>query len=812
MRWLRRQRDDVEADPDGDGVDGGDGGDGAQVDLGLRLARLVVEALEVGSGKRERDVIDELFEAFGLDFASLERQVPPRTKDRVKVLQARAADELARAAPGVAALLQEVLKRGSRFVAMLDEVYWRLAKHHATALVAAEVVRIGREEVRIDLNISEAFIEQVRERQRVLERIATGAVDERSVRSFVNMDNGGCYGRWPLGDYDNGFPLAEAIHHLGWISERVRAETQAGFTGLSTAVDEANRAADRLCSVAERLVHAHVLHLDLLERARAGGEEQSDEELRRRLYFRKDSGNDRGTPLTDVETFRGRRLLGIAQYTGNVSGAGDFTFMGVDADGRYTSFSTDGFQDGSGLAVLATFLAMRRMGAYYSPQRERLETTLFESEDALAQWLDRVRTGCEEATRWLSEDVVRRSGTITVSNEIESIREFLNLPLWKARDLLYEIWVLCATLTACEESGWDVELRELEGTVWTLAVGATERPVALLARGDRPEFGLEVWREPRRGDHEGGVLTPDVTIATSGPLARDLVVVEAKDRMKMSLGSVVGTIRTGGGRRTAVGVAQRYAEGLRPSVTWVCNHCDVRQPVDPSENHGDPWSRIHVAGSFRPGELPDDFRRSIQEVISPRDDASAAEAPTGLLLVIDWTASFRAGRTDALSRLAGGVLGAGAEVRAVLYADHGDREPFLVRKLGPAPSVAEIVRLLKAVRPGHGGDLPEALEDALSRCREIVADVGPQDVLILTDAPPHEAADCAYGIDYREEIRGLLEAGCRVLVATDWDPSASLNTLAADLPSELRDGLVREPLGEIMDRLAAEPAGTPSRV
>ena len=800
--WRKRVRAEVSR------VD--DAGPGIPADFGRRLARLVVDALEVGTGKRERDVIDELFEAFGLDFAALDRRVPPQTIDRTAVLRARAADELARAAPGAAALLEEVLKRGSRFVSMLDDVYARLAKHDVTTLVAAKVFRVGRDEVKIDLNISKAFLEQVRELQQVLEKMTIGAMDETAVRHLVGFDNGECYGRWPLNSYDTGFRLADAVHHLGWISERLSAESRSGFAGLTAALAETNRAADRLCSIAEGLVHSHVVHLEWLERMRSDGQDLSDDELRRRLFS---SGQDWDDVLADVQTYRRQRILGIAQYTDRINGLGGHTFLGVDGDLRYRSFPTDKWQGGSGMAVLATFLAMRRVGAYSTPRRDVLETELFETPEQLAEWLDTVRTGCEEATQWLSEDVVTRSGALTISGEMERIREFLNLPLWHARDLLYEIWVLCATLAACEESGWDVELRELEGEVWTLAVGATQRPVASLARGDMPDLSLDVWREPRRVDHQGGVLTPDVTISTPPPVLRDLVVVEAKDRLKMSVGSAQAA-DSWGRKGTAVAVALKYAEGLRSPVTWVCNHCDYRQPVDPSENHGNPWSRIHIAGSFRPGEVPDGFAPSVSDAISPPigarvAEARAAEARAGLMLVIDWTGSFEWGGTSALQRLADRALADGVAVRAVLFADHGENEPFLVRKLGPADSVAEILRSADRVPRGGHGDV-SALEDALARCREIVADIGPQDVVILTDAPSHNAEKCAYGIDYRQELRGLLEAGCRVMVADDWGVGVGQEDLADHLPPELLDRLIREPLSEILTRVGKGAVETPS--
>ena len=76
-------------------------------DLLKRMAELLVEVLEVGSPKPKRDVIDEIFEAFGMNFADLEARTSPLAlaSGRPKDLRVRAASRLAEAAPTAAALL-----------------------------------------------------------------------------------------------------------------------------------------------------------------------------------------------------------------------------------------------------------------------------------------------------------------------------------------------------------------------------------------------------------------------------------------------------------------------------------------------------------------------------------------------------------------------------------------------------------------------------------------------------------------------------------------------------------------------------------
>lgn len=101
-------------------------------ELRHELAALIVEALEVGSGKHERDVIDEIFAAFGINFRDLAAPFPSSMPGFTGLLRKRASARLADAAPSGAALINELARCGGRFVAMLDEVYSRLARHAAT--------------------------------------------------------------------------------------------------------------------------------------------------------------------------------------------------------------------------------------------------------------------------------------------------------------------------------------------------------------------------------------------------------------------------------------------------------------------------------------------------------------------------------------------------------------------------------------------------------------------------------------------------------------------------------------------------------
>jgi hypothetical protein len=419
-----------------------------------------------------------------------------------------------------------------------------------------------------------------------------------------------------------------------------------------------------------------------------------------------------------------------------------------------------------------------------------------------ALWLDRVRRACDEAANWLATQALIRTGSTDVTVLLESFKEYLNLPLWKQRHLLYEIWVLCATLDACEQAGWTVELSGLteQNGIWVLSPGQSADPIATLRRAGDQAVTLDVWREPGR-ETLTSHLTPDVSVSTPRPYVRDLLVIEAKDRHKMPVGrrrQQRDSDPLAARQRTARGVAERYAAGLRPLVTWVCNHNEFRQDADnprrdtaPIADQGDAWTRIFLAGNFRPGHVPVIFTESVRAALAvpaataeePGEHGPAADEPGGqaaaakpttatgpeLLLVIDVTGSMSHRLPDIYPALLDAPAFASISTcRAVLYSDHGHGEPFLVRKEGPCPDLPALLDRVRAAGPGAGGDSDEALEDAMQRCRELVDDLGPQHLLVLTDARPHPPADCPYAISFQDEVRAILDTGSRIQVASDW--------------------------------------------
>jgi hypothetical protein len=712
-------------------------------DTSRRLAALIVEALELGSGKHERDVADDLFETFGIHLNDLQEGIAGRRR-RKERLRAAAAATLAAAAPSPEALMTGFVRCGGRFVAMVGEIFTLLAEHAATTTGTTERFRLRSADLDLEITISAAFVERVRLLSRVIRQVPVGRIDHRAVQRFLGWDGGELYGRWPLEGGD--LRLLDAV-------------LRTGRHGL------ARPAVEQLVAAVEALLDAHMANLDAAVDVDT-------------LFFNIEK-HAVPSAVDELERFHAEGLLGATPVEYLIDGVDGPTFLGMDHTGASVARPARDGWDGSAMSHLAAFLTMWRAGM--RPARDPSAAQV--SPEVLHR-------ACEEAAAWLRDGVLVPDRSVERQDVVESFEELLNLPLWRGRQLLYEVWVLVVTLRACGDAGWDAELRLLKsvtGGDWELTVAPSPDPVARLRHRSNRTLALDVWREPRRRTATGEV-TPDITIATIDQDPRDLVVIEAKDRYDMRIGR-------GSDKRGALATATRYRRALRPNATWVCNHCDFRErDTGPEINHGDAWSNVHLAAEFRPGSIPATFARSLEAALAPPGGVRAIDR---LVLVIDMTGSMSPLLPDVWSQLRGLTLRRDTELRAVIYADHGAGEPFLTRDIGPCDTVDELVRRLKAQPTAHGQDPEEALEDAMQRCRKLADELGPLTALVVTDAPPHPVENCPLGIDFNAEVQALLDAGGRLLVCTDW----RIRTDPTWRPFTEHPGFAEAPLAELVATL-----------
>ena len=361
-------------------------------ELRQRLAELIMEALEVGSRKHERDVIDEIFDSFNLDFSGLDARFPLKLRNRTGLLRSRAASRLAEAAPTATDLLNEFVRRGGRFVAMLDEVYARLSRHTATTTGTSETFRLKRAGVDTEhLDINPAFIEKVRRLEQSLRALEIGVIDEAALSSLVGWDGGELYGRWPVGA-DDGRYLADAVLQLAWITPEVsrHASSDAAWNRIPPAVEVARAAAERLMTAAGRLVRAHVAHLDALS--------DTDAETAVGQLFSNKPHWGWNDALTELGHFRDMRILGNTTAWDKLAGADETIVTGVPDDRGIIIGLRDNLEPvampatgswyGTGVSSLAGYIAMWRLGLSPEIWRSEHQDQLLADPAALMSWLE----------------------------------------------------------------------------------------------------------------------------------------------------------------------------------------------------------------------------------------------------------------------------------------------------------------------------------------------------------------------------------------------------------------------------------------
>jgi hypothetical protein len=486
-------------------------------ELRYRLAKLIVEALGTGSGKQETRVIQEIFDKLGATIPDSRKQFP---SDLLRVAQSypeRVARGLANAAPTASDLINVVVSVGGRFIEMVQDVYTRLSRHAAQVAGAQAAERFRFQRGGVDeeqLTISPAFIERWRLLKEAAYQIDTGWIDEGNLIELLG---------WDMGFYGSPRVRPGERSVLAWVLALNRASAERG---------PEREAAMRVVTAAEDLVRTRIRRLQRLQ----------DEG--------QDPGEANGAPANgprdgrsvqaELALFRQAGVFGLAAFSGAVNGTDGTRIIGLRADMTPAAQLIPDLpaRVSTPVEILAGFAAMWRLGLQPRSSGQPDPDRDLPADAAERQaWFQDYRTACDTAARQLSDEIFHVTGTEDVTGLVEAFAEFLNLPLWRQRELLYEIWVLCATLDACEQAGWTVTLNGLTpgDREWVLSVGRSGSPVATLRHAIEPAARLDVWREPSRKDG-AQELTPDVTVATPPPYVQDLLVVEAKDRVKMSAG------------------------------------------------------------------------------------------------------------------------------------------------------------------------------------------------------------------------------------------------------------------------------------
>jgi hypothetical protein len=205
------------------------------------------------------------------------------------------------------------------------------------------------------------------------------------------------------------------------------------------------------------------------------------------------------------------------------------------------------------------------------------------------QRLDRVAPVVEELTETVLED---------------RLIEFLLLPFWKHRWFLYELWTLVLALDGAGRH-WRLELEGLEETApgvieWRLPGGTATRPVAAIGDGEHRALCWTQRKTYHPGTGEG--LEPDLRFTTASPSYHDLVIVESKDRRKPP-GPEMEEI------------TRRYVEGTCTESLWLVNYDRFTEGLDRLERIW-PDRKVHVVSEFRPGQVPQEFGQELETILT----------------------------------------------------------------------------------------------------------------------------------------------------------------------------------------------------
>lgn len=346
----------------------------------------------------------------------------------------------------------------------------------------------------------------------------------------------------------------------------------------------------------------------------------------------------------------------------------------------------------------------------------------------------------------------------------ESVEKWLELPYWKKRWQVYEVWAVGLCLRAVLEVG-GVLNPDNKGQL-VLRTGASREPLATL--GLNVMCKLEVWFEfplPSAADPK---FRPDIVIA----------------------------LRTGTGRVPLhfVECKQRATERLSRTLRDACKYVDFMPSG--SEHlliNYDSWGVSPLRESSK--------GRGILAVGEARPGGAGLEPIERFLFRIFGGGQLWAILVDTTSSMAGKIpriaecirnlkanLDGATPIWLVLFGDHKDI--YTVRFHLDSDEPEQVADALLAAPLTHGDDEPEAHEDALHFLRKKLRKEGwrAARITLFSDARSHTPVECPHGYDFENEIQMLLKGGHQLtLVSCDrephnlgWDALPGVKTVTLD--------------------------------
>lgn len=326
-----------------------------------------------------------------------------------------------------------------------------------------------------------------------------------------------------------------------------------------------------------------------------------------------------------------------------------------------------------------------------------------------------------------------------------ALEQFLELPYWKKRWQVYEVWVVAAWLDAVFAAGGAAVL-DPSGQM-RLHTGSNSQPLALLRLADH--VALELWME---FPIAGGSLRPDVVLVMRYGSARIPVhFTECKQR-------------AGAGTRQMWRAARKYLPSMPPGTTHLVVNYDVPTGAGDHVSTDREGRTLASVADVCPGGAGEAHLRQVIANAIPilRPSAAPAAEQTVWVAIVDTTRSMHRHLPDVqqrLDELTGCPL---SRLLLILYGDHDDA--YTATLHADITDVQALYGILDHIPTTSGGDVPEALEDAVYLARTELDRRGilKARVVVFTDAPAHSRDECPHRHDFAREVRDLVARGCTV--------------------------------------------------
>ena len=336
--------------------------------------------------------------------------------------------------------------------------------------------------------------------------------------------------------------------------------------------------------------------------------------------------------------------------------------------------------------------------------------------------------------------ILERLGEKTSSTGyVKAALEFLQLPYWKKRWQVFQIWVFILCLRAFARRG--AKLNVSGRKPLTLKTGETDEPKAYIRTGKRT--CLELWTEFPLDGKRRSELRPDIAVVVNeGGTMTPSGVIECKQRESESDAVLIKD-------------AEKYAARVAPDKLNLLVNYDMF--VGPGLKHNarlkDGGAETLFLENVGPRTRRADMISNYVLALIPPDHAA-------LTFVIDTTESMHWRLPEiwkAVGRMCTASSGRGAAFfSAVLFGDHGPGEPYVTEVLEYTDDKKELLSRLKSADIANGGDAPEALEDAVRSVNLLTPrDATHRHIIFFVDAPPHAARDCPEGVDFEDEVESL---------------------------------------------------------